>query len=538
MANHFFAADPYYGAPSGDAIMNESCRNFTPTDWLRAEGERCLKFKRGSYYDGCQQKCERHYQITALMYHINLESFVYGTVFPILISLVVVANVFVVIVLSNRHMITPTNVVLKYMAIADLCVGLVPLPWTFYFHTMKNYEDLSNLQLWWCHMNKYSMDAIPPVCHNVAMWLTVLLAGQRYISIEYPVMSRSWCRVRNVRLATVAITVMSLLCGLPKSFDYHWKVFDGWALVVQPSPTGGVSFRWIALRTCVARLTPLVESIGPNAFFNTYFWTRVLGFVILPSVLLIVLNVLLIRGIRRAQKRRRRLLREKRQREAQRQNESNTTSLMLVVIVTIFLIVNLPQAVFMGLLCVNNTFGLMMKLFEGVFPVAYLLTNNMLVMATYPINFAIYCSMSSQFRETFKSLFCRTIAHNWITQTTMTTRFGGRSSIRRSDASIPLSGKTSKTDSEAPTATEGLLTRSQNGDVPRRYNGKPRLSASQSDSLLVELKRLADGKVETQIFPAESVQLVQQHDTHDNYDNVDNFENDDDDDNTNSTVYL
>lgn len=65
------------------------------------------------------------------------------------------------------------------MAIADLCVGLVPLPWTFYFHTMKNYEDLSNLQLWWCHMNKYSMDAIPPVCHNVAMWLTVLLAGQR-----------------------------------------------------------------------------------------------------------------------------------------------------------------------------------------------------------------------------------------------------------------------------------------------------------------------------------------------------------------------
>lgn len=85
--------------------MNETCRNFTPTAWLRAEGERCLKYERGIFYDGCRQVCERQYQIHSLMYHVNLESFVYGTVFPILISLVVVANIFVVIVLSNRHMV-------------------------------------------------------------------------------------------------------------------------------------------------------------------------------------------------------------------------------------------------------------------------------------------------------------------------------------------------------------------------------------------------------------------------------------------------
>jgi hypothetical protein len=199
---------------------------------------------------------------------------------------------------------------------------------------------------------------------------------------------------------------------------------------------------------------------------------------------------------------------------------------MLVVIVTIFLIVNMPQAVFMGLLCVNNSFGLKMKLFDGVFPVAYLLTNNMLVMATYPVNFAIYTSMSSQFRATFKALFCRTIANGWVTQTTLSTRFGGRSSIRRSDASIPLSGKTSKASSEAPTAYDGLLSHSHNGSIARRFNGKPRLSASQSDSLMVELTRLADRQVETQIFPAESVQLVEK------------LDDEEEDDHTNSTVYL
>lgn len=72
--------------------------------------------------------------------------------------------------------------------------------------------------------------------------------------------------------------------------------------------------------------------------------------------------------------------REKRAREAQRQIDSNSTSLMLVMVVTIFLVVNLPQAVFMGLLCVYNTFGMQNRLLEGMFPVAFMLASNMLVM--------------------------------------------------------------------------------------------------------------------------------------------------------------
>lgn len=35
----------------------------------------------------------------------------------------------------------------------------------------------------------------------------------------------------------------------------------------------------------------------------------------------------------------------------------------------------------------------------------FLLIDNMLILLSYPVNFAIYCSMSSQFRETFKRVF-------------------------------------------------------------------------------------------------------------------------------------
>uniref|UniRef100_A0A1I7TMZ1 G_PROTEIN_RECEP_F1_2 domain-containing protein n=2 Tax=Caenorhabditis tropicalis TaxID=1561998 RepID=A0A1I7TMZ1_9PELO len=155
-------------------------------------------------------------------------------IFPVLVLFAVLSNAAVALVLSKKHMITPTNVVLKYMAIAELLVGLVPLPWTLFFFTLG----------------------------------------------------------------------------------------------------------------------------------------------------------------------------EKRSEEAARQRDSNSTSLMLVAIVSIFLIVNLPQAIFMGLLCVCETFSIRLPILEGSFPSVFLIASNMIVIATYPINFGIYCFMSSSFRQTFKLLFC------------------------------------------------------------------------------------------------------------------------------------
>ncbi len=67
--------------------------------------------------------------------------------------------------------------------------------------------------------------------------------------------------------------------------------------------------KWHHFRTCTTTLTPFVQWIGPNTFYNLYYWTRALGFIIVPSCLLIVLNALLIRGIRRAELRKQRLLR-------------------------------------------------------------------------------------------------------------------------------------------------------------------------------------------------------------------------------------
>ncbi|EFO98181.1 CRE-SPRR-2 protein [Caenorhabditis remanei] len=335
--------------------------------------EACLQ-EEGSYFDGCSKVCIKDKFLMPIMRHESLESLVYGQIFPVLVLFAVFANAAVALVLSKKHMTTPTNVVLKYMAIAEVLVGLVPLPWTVFYFTMGNFKEMYRLETWWCYLHKYSMDAFPPICHNIAMWLTVLLAAQRYISISHPLHSRTACNIRNVRYATIIITVVSTFCGLQKSVDYDYDTVHGW-IYHQES--------WIYASSCVVIETALLGKVGQTVFFNVYFWTRALGFVILPSFLLVLFNGLLIKGIRKAQRRKLRLLREKRSEEAARQRDSNSTSLMLVAIVSIFLIVNLPQAVFMALLCVCETFSIRLSILEGTFPVVFLITSNMIVIVSY-----------------------------------------------------------------------------------------------------------------------------------------------------------
>lgn len=103
-----------------------------------------------------------------------------------------------------------------------------------------------------------------------------------------------------MRIATFVIIIVSILGGLPNLFDFTYDVFDGWAY------TYG---NWERRRKCISRLTFVVSLIGPNFYFNLYFWTRVFVFILIPSCLLALLNALLISGLRKAQKRKDLLLR-------------------------------------------------------------------------------------------------------------------------------------------------------------------------------------------------------------------------------------
>lgn len=148
------------------------------------------------------------------------------------------------------------------------------------------------------------------------------------------------------------------------------------------------------------------EYVTENIYFITYFTFRVLFVHLIPCVALVILNLLLFRALKQAQKRRDILLSSKKNQktECKKLRDSNCTTLMLIVVVTVFLIVELPLVVVTVLHMVSST------IFEFLnYDVVntLILFTNFFIILSYPINFAIYCGMSRQFRETFKDLFIK-----------------------------------------------------------------------------------------------------------------------------------
>jgi neuromedin U receptor 1 len=119
------------------------------------------------------------------------------------------------------------------------------------------------------------------------------------------------------------------------------------------------------------------------------------------SQLKIALNVLLFRAMKRAQDKREKLFRENRKKECKKLRDANCTTLMLIVVVTVFLIVEVPLAIITALHVISSLY---IEFLNYQIANMFILFGNFFLIVSYPINFAIYCGMSRQFRETFKEI--------------------------------------------------------------------------------------------------------------------------------------
>ena len=139
-------------------------------------------------------------------------------------------------------------------------------------------------------------------------------------------------------------------------------------------------------------------------YFNAYWWMRVVCIHFIPCITLVLLNLLLILAMKRAQKRRKQLLKQNRRSECRKLKENNCTTLMLICVVGLFLLVEIPMACMLIIMIIENTLEIKVLPDDDNSAEATLLIN-FFILLSYPVNFFIYCGMSRQFRETFKRLF-------------------------------------------------------------------------------------------------------------------------------------
>ncbi|ESO02726.1 hypothetical protein HELRODRAFT_122743, partial [Helobdella robusta] len=313
-----------------------------------------------------------------------------GFISPPIIIFTLFTNFIICLILLKKKMKSPTNIILVFIAISDMLTGLVPLPNYIYFYSFSEYRNWVPYSL--CYFHTLTWDHVPTVFHTASIWLTVALAVQRYFYICRPTFAKNWCTVRNAVRASIFIYLLAFTSQLCRILENEFV----------PIVVASLNDNLTNVTACLKDFKHPFK-LNLNIYFNIYWSLRILMVHFVPCTTLVVFSSLLIRALKQALRRRKQLLKQNRRTECRRLAENNLTTLMLVAVVGVFLTVELPLAILLIFMMLDNSMDL--HILSPVVRNASQTIINFCILLSYPINFFIYCAMSRMFRDMFKSLF-------------------------------------------------------------------------------------------------------------------------------------
>jgi hypothetical protein len=299
----------------------------------------------------------------------------------------IVSNVLNIIVLTRKHMKSPTNFILTALAIADmLTMSTYPIMAIYlYIFTSPDCVNPQHPRGWMYFILFHNLFIV--TCHNMAMWLTVTLAVFRYIFVCQHTKAAVLCSMERAKLTVGVVVVATVVSCVPNYFMYEVKDIGRDPKMMNRT----VSCYWIVPST--------IANNNPD-FQNFVRWLFGVVIKILPCVLMAFLSTLLIVAMQQAKKRRARLLNKVSRivDHDHQSSEHNRTTYMLVGVVICFIITEIPQGILAWISAVNTNFWSAVYVHLGDLM-------DILVLVNSAVNFILYCIMSQQFRNTFKSLF-------------------------------------------------------------------------------------------------------------------------------------
>ncbi|KAF0313930.1 Sex peptide receptor [Amphibalanus amphitrite] len=293
-----------------------------------------------------------------------------------------VANLFNIAVLTRKEMRSPTNVILTGLAVADLMVMVEYIPFAYRRHisTIKDtfsYPDTLYI-LFHAHFAQ--------VFHTISIWMTVMLAVWRFLSIVHMHTASRCCSMRNSICCIVATYVLTPIICIPSYFTF--------SLRGHPTPSGQVLYR--------IDISSLGRAHG-GLLSRVNFWLFAVAIKLVPCLALTYFSVRLIGVLLETKRRKQRLLSGcqpagEHHPLARGSRQADRTTWMLVTVLLLFLITEFPQ----GILALLS--GILQDRF---FRSCYLHVGellDMLALINSAVNFLLYCLMNKQFRVEFRAL--------------------------------------------------------------------------------------------------------------------------------------
>ncbi|GIY95884.1 sex peptide receptor [Caerostris extrusa] len=303
----------------------------------------------------------------------NFYSSIHGYISIMVCLFGITANCMNIIVLTRKNMISPINVILTGLAVADMMVMISYVPFSFHNYLRTGLEEKEKFTFGWAWFTLFHAH-FTVVNHTIATWLTVTVAIWRFMAVCYPAPTM---RHRGLPQARIAIACTYIVCSIfciPNYITFTVSSYENNTIYK-------VNFSELAMRH-----GGLLASIN--------FWMFSVISKLVPCVALTGLSFSLLKVLYEANLRRQRL-----KVGSDSDKSHDRTTKMLLAVLFLFLLTQFPSGM-LALLsgALGNDF------FNNVY-LNFGETMDILSLINSAVNFIIYCSMSRQFRETFTFLF-------------------------------------------------------------------------------------------------------------------------------------
>jgi len=387
----------------------------------------------------------------------------YAVAVPTICLLGILLNIFNLVVLSQGRFKESSYSYLTGLAVADLLS-------LFFFGVNGIGRGYYLNDPGWRAFEVYAYFPFGASTTTASVLLTVTVTIERFAFIYWPAESKAWCTKATAQRVGLAVWTGSIVINIPRFF------------ILRVAENGKLEYTWF----------------GQTAFYHYLSWSYFFCISLGSGVCLIILNVLLVVGIRRAGARRQSMqsrsvlirtdtdqctagassLRSNGEfgqgsqtkndganepangvstrqspRDRQREKDEATLTRTLVVIVCVFIIGETPSS-FTSRSMVVALLGGDQTVLESVGYRAAVLISTLLVVSQHSVNFVVYCVFNRRFCDSIRQLLVKNCSGR-----------GGGSVGRRGAALAPA----------------GLTKTRRNGDN-KNYGASELMSIRQCDS--------------------------------------------------------
>ena len=344
---------------------------------------------------------------------------------PVITAVTVVMNAVFIYIFIREKMLSANYIILMAMAVSDSLTVLIPTCAGYYIYSngeLPDYIPFEQCRLWG-YLTKY----VPTITHNASIWLTLVLAAQRYLIIRKPFIARRLCVRRTSVSAIIIVYILAILSHLCRFLDTDYVpvtiipvelgTSTGYTAAAENSSqalfeiipsktTEQMCNSSRAIHTCRAVYTEAFSSFGEWYEFS-YYWFVILFVKFIPCTCLIVLDMFMLQSLRHSERFRYNIAlfdNDQVQNLRSKRRESRRMTIILVVVIVIVIVVELPIGAILVLWTLDSIHSTATVTEETLSSMARIA--NAVIYVSYPIIFMLYCCMCIKFRRALCRFFC------------------------------------------------------------------------------------------------------------------------------------